>query len=141
MHGAEIDVPGVIEFDTDKSTLKKDSDAETTLESVRKILADNANITRVRVEGHTDSDDRDKKNQSLSEARAKTVVKWLTAKGIDAKRLRSTGCAARKDPLVPNTSAENKAKNRRTEFDIEEVDGKKPDDYTAPCAPNPKRAN
>ena len=138
MHGAEIDVPGEIEFDIDKASLKKDSDAESTLEAVRKILADTPSITKVRVEGHTDSDGSDRKNQPLSDSRAKAVVKWLVAKGIDEKRLMPVGCAAR-DPLAPNTSAENKAKNRRTEFDIEEVDGKKPDDYTAACAPNPKR--
>ena len=34
-------------------------------------------------------------------------------------------------------SPENKARNRRTEFDVEEQDGKKPEGYTEPCAPTP----
>ncbi len=138
-HGAELDVPGEIEFDVDKASLKTDGDTEQTLTAIVKILTDNPSITKVRIEGHTDSDGGDKRNKPLSEKRAKTVYDWLIAKGIDAKRLVSIGCAA-KDPLVPNDSAEHKAQNRRTEFDIEEIDGKKPDDYTAPCTPNPKRA-
>jgi hypothetical protein len=46
---------------------------------------------------------------------------------------------AARDPLVPNDSAEHKQKNRRTEFDIEELGGKRPDGYTAACAPNSAR--
>ena len=137
-HGAELDVPGEIEFDVDKASLKTDGNTQQTLASIVKILTDNPSITKIRIEGHTDSDGGDKRNKPLSEARAKTVHDYLIAKGIDAKRLVSVGCAA-KDPLVPNDSAEHKAQNRRTEFDIEEIDGKKPDDYTEPCAPNPKR--
>ena len=41
------------------------------------------------------------------------------------------------NPLFANDSPEHKARNRRTEFDVEEQDGKKPDGYTEPCAPNP----
>ena len=137
-HGAELDVPGEIEFDVDKASLKKDGNTEQTLASIVKILTDNPSITKIRIEGHTDSDGGDKRNKPLSEQRAKTVHDWLVKNGVDAKRLVSVGCAA-KDPLVPNDSSEHKAQNRRTEFDIEEIDGKKPDDYTEPCAPNPKR--
>jgi outer membrane protein OmpA-like peptidoglycan-associated protein len=137
-HGAELDVPGEIEFDVDKATFKKDGNTDQTLASILKILTDNPSITKVRIEGHTDSDGGDKRNQPLSEKRAKTVYDWLVKNGVDAKRLVAIGCAA-KDPLVDNDSAEHKAKNRRTEFDIEEIDGKKPDDYTEPCKPNPKR--
>ena len=93
-------------------------------------------IGRVRVEGHTDSDGNPQGNLALSEKRAGSVISWLTGKGIDAKRLHGVGCGAR-DPLVPNTSAENKQKNRRTEFDVEDVDGHKPDGYTDACVPNP----
>jgi OOP family OmpA-OmpF porin len=138
VHGAELDVPGEIEFDVDKASLKKDGNTDQTLASIVKILKDNPSITKIRIEGHTDSDGGDKRNKPLSEARAKTVHDWLVKNGIEDKRLVSVGCAA-KDPLVPNDSTEHKAQNRRTEFDIEEIDGKRPTDYTSPCEPNPKR--
>lgn len=66
------------------------------------------------------------------------MVKWLLDKGVEGKRLYAVGCGSR-DPLVPNTSAENKQKNRRTELDVEQFDGKQPEGFTAACAPNPGR--
>jgi OmpA-OmpF porin, OOP family len=137
--GAQIDVPGTIEFERDKASLRHAvQGAMDTLENVRKILADNPAVTRVRIEGHTDDDGPERTNQKLSEDRARTVLKWLVSKGIDEKRLLAVGCASR-DPLLPNSSEDNKQRNRRTEFDIEEIDGKQPADYTPPCTANPKR--
>jgi outer membrane protein OmpA-like peptidoglycan-associated protein len=106
---------------------------------VLKILQDNPSITRVRIEGHTDGDGSEAHNQYLSDHRAIAVVEWLVTKGVARNRLVAVGCAA-SDPIVPNTSAANKQRNRRTEFDIEELDGKRPSAYTQSCAPNPKRS-
>jgi OmpA-OmpF porin, OOP family len=138
--GAEIKLPGDIEFDVAAASIRKGSkSSDETLNALLKILQDNAVLTKVRVEGHTDSDGTEDKNQKLSEARAQAVVKWLVDKGIDAKRLDAVGCGS-KDPLVPNTSTENKQKNRRTEFDIEEIGGKPAPGLTGRCEPNPGRA-
>lgn len=137
--GAEIDVPGSIEFERNKAQLHHaTAGTRGTLQAVLKILQDNPSITKVRIEGHTDGDGPERVNQYLSDHRAAAVLDWLVAKGIDAKRVVSVGCAA-KDPLVANSSEANKQRNRRTEFDIEEIDGKQPASYTLPCAPNPKR--
>jgi OOP family OmpA-OmpF porin len=137
--GAQIDVPGMIEFERDRASLHHTTKGtQATLASVLKVLQDNPSITKVRIEGHTDNDGDDRMNQSLSESRANAVLKWLVKNGVAESRLVAVGCAA-KDPLVPNTSEDNKQKNRRTEFDIEEIEGKQPTDYTSPCAPNPKR--
>ena len=137
--GAQLDVPGSIEFERDKASLRHAGrGTEDTLSSVLAILQKNPSITKLRIEGHTDADGDDHFNQTLSEGRAKVVVKWLVAKGVAAERLVAVGCAAR-DPLVPNTTDHNKQMNRRTEFDIEGLDGSRPTDYTAPCEPNPKR--
>jgi outer membrane protein OmpA-like peptidoglycan-associated protein len=138
--GAEIDVPGSIEFDLDKAQLRHVT-AETrgTLEAVYKIIANNPSITRLRIEGHTDTDGVDTKNQSLSDRRATAVLEWLVAKGIDRHRLFAIGCGSTA-PLVPNSSKANKQRNRRTELHIEELDGKQPADYTPPCSPKGKRS-
>jgi outer membrane protein OmpA-like peptidoglycan-associated protein len=136
---AQIDVPGLIEFDLDRAQLRHIT-AETrgTLEAVYKIIANNPSITRLRIEGHTDNDGEDRKNQSLSDHRASAVLEWLVAKGIQRNRLFSIGCGSTA-PLVSNSSKANKQRNRRTEFHIEELDSKQPTDYTPPCSSNRQR--
>jgi outer membrane protein OmpA-like peptidoglycan-associated protein len=133
--GAEIDVKGDIEFDTGSANLRDSAMTRDTLTVMAGILNTNPLFTRVRIEGHTDSDGTVAGNQTLSEGRAASVVTWLVAHGVAAGRLHSVGCASR-DPLAPNDTPEHKQRNRRTEFDIETIDGKQPPGYTLPCAPN-----
>jgi len=136
---AEIDVPGLIEFDLDKAQLRHVTAATRgTLEAVYKIIADHPSITRLRIEGHTDNDGANTKNQTLSDRRATAVMEWLVAKGIRRDRLFAIGCGSTA-PLVPNNSIANKQRNRRTEFHIEELDGKQPTDYSPPCSPKRTR--
>jgi outer membrane protein OmpA-like peptidoglycan-associated protein len=78
------------------------------------ILRANPSV-RVRIEGHTDGNGTPEANQALSEARARSVVNALTALGIAADRLSSTGFGESR-PRVPDTSAANMALNRRVEF-------------------------
>jgi OOP family OmpA-OmpF porin len=136
--GSQIDVLGVIEFDSGSATIKDHPNNVALIETL--VAAGNAykQITRLRVEGHTDSDGDEQANQKLSERRAEAVVERLTSRGIDRSRLRAVGCGER-DPLSPNTSAENKQRNRRTEFDIEEIDGKRFELATGDCEPNTHR--
>lgn len=55
--------------------------------------------------------------QELSEERAFAVLQYLTEKGIALPRLSYSG-SGRQAPLVPNDSAENRAKNQRIEITI-----------------------
>jgi OmpA-OmpF porin, OOP family len=136
--GSQIDVLGNIEFDTDKATIRQTPQSIGILTTLATAGKAYPQITKLRVEGHTDSDGNEAHNQELSERRAQAVVKWLVDNGIEPSRLTAAGCGS-KDPLVPNTTAENKQKNRRTEFDIEEALGKPFEFATSPCAPNPNR--
>lgn len=70
------------------------------------------------VEGHTDSDGSSARNWDLSVQRAVAVVKVLEAYGVMSQRIAAAG-RGQYMPLLPNTSAENKAKNRRTEIILE----------------------
>lgn len=103
-------------FDLDKATLKAES--ETELERVLDLLTDYP-LMRIEIEAHTDDLGSDEYNLRLSEARAKSVVDWLIAKKIDAARLSAKGYGESK-PLLPNTSEENRARNRRVEFKVVE---------------------
>ena len=138
MVGAQLDIKGEIEFDIGKATIKDTPASQDVLNQVLKILKDVPALTKLRVEGHTDNTGSAADNLKLSNARAAAVVKWLTDKGVAPGRLLAAGCGS-KDPVVKNDTPEHKAMNRRTEFDVEEMDGKHPDGYTAACAPNAAR--
>ena len=75
---------------------------------------------KVRIAGHTDDIPINtsfyRSNWELSSSRAVTVAHYmLNNQGIDSGRLAVEGYADTK-PLVPNNSAENRAKNRRVEI-------------------------
>jgi OOP family OmpA-OmpF porin len=135
LEGAQLAGIPDIEFDTAQATIKSSPQNEATLRLLLLGGQTNLNITLLRVEGHTDSDGDPAANQVLSERRALAVVEWLVAHGIARERLHPVGCAAR-DPLFPNDTPEHKARNRRTEFDIEGISGGRPEGYTEACAPN-----
>jgi outer membrane protein OmpA-like peptidoglycan-associated protein len=100
-----------IEFDTSSATIRARSKAllDSLADAVKSCPG------KVQVEGHTDSVGQAASNQSLSEARAKSVVAALVARGVAADRLGAAGFGAGK-PLADNTSAEGRSKNRRIEF-------------------------
>ncbi|MBW7868946.1 MAG: OmpA family protein [Brumimicrobium sp.] len=75
---------------------------------------------RILIQGHTDNEGNPDNNLSLSDRRANGVKDYLISLGIDKNRLESKGYG-QTQPKVPNTSAANKAINRRTDFVIEEM--------------------
>ncbi|QSE97294.1 OmpA family protein [Fulvivirga lutea] len=103
-------------FDTDSYSLKDNSKTE--LKKIISFLKDNPKV-RIEIVGHTDNDGNDSYNQELSLKRAESVVEYLKNAGIDQSRLYFKGKGA-SNPLVPNTTEENKSLNRRIEFKIVE---------------------
>ena len=89
------------------------------LQQFARFLKENPNA-KILIQGHTDDEGNPDNNMKLSDRRADGVRKYLISLGIDAKRLKSKGYG-QTQPKVPNTSAENKAKNRRTDFVIESL--------------------
>lgn len=89
------------------------------LDQIAAILANHDEILKVSIEGHTDDTGDAAFNRDLSNRRAAAVVTYLTGKGIAASRLASAGFGP-DQPVVPNDSDENRAKNRRVEFKIVE---------------------
>ncbi len=108
-------------FAFNKDVIKRKSYA--ILNSVAMVLQENEYITKVRVEGHTDSDGKEAYNLDLSTRRANSVKEYLISKGVEAGRLSSQGFGEGK-PLESNASAAGRAANRRVEFSILEVFGK-----------------
>ncbi|HEU4579173.1 MAG TPA: OmpA family protein [Polyangiaceae bacterium] len=72
------------------------------------------------VEGYTDSQGSEEKNQQLSQRRAEAVREYLQQRGIDPARLRAVG-KGEANPVASNDTAEGRANNRRVEIVVERV--------------------
>jgi OOP family OmpA-OmpF porin len=116
-----LKLPGPIVFATGSDQLS--SDSEPALKQVAAYLGQKANVTLLRIEGHTDNLGLKNRNQKLSEARALSVASWLIKNGVDCKRLIAVGFGDSK-PVVENTDDDSRSKNRRTVFINAAVDGK-----------------
>ena len=119
----KIVLPGELEFDVSRATIKDTAQSREILESLATIMKDNPKITKLRIEGHTDSSGRAPKNLKLSQERAEAVAAWLAAHEIDRARHATVGLGQTK-PVADNDTLEHRALNRRTEFHLQEVEGK-----------------
>ncbi len=101
-----------IEFVTGKSeiTPKSERILNNALKAMQKMSG-----TEFEIVGHTDNVGDINMNIQLSKERAESVKTWLVTRGISADRLKTRG-AGPNEPIAPNTSDENKQKNRRVEF-------------------------
>lgn len=96
-------------FDFDQDVLKMES-----MDSIQRFvdfMQSNPGY-HAEIQGHTDSDGSEYYNLDLSERRANAVMNALIQRGVDVRRLTSKAFGE-SEPLLPNTSTANKAKNRR----------------------------
>lgn len=93
-----------------------DHDAQILLRNFASYLKQQTNIS-LQINGHTDDLGSENSNLLLSEKRAKEVVRFLVEQGVEANRLSYKGFGE-SQPKVPNDSSENRALNRRTDFEI-----------------------
>jgi outer membrane protein OmpA-like peptidoglycan-associated protein len=99
-------------FDTDSARLRAES--LPTLDEVIRVLAGEPSWS-VLIEGHTDSTSTAAHNQALSEQRAKSVLTYLTEKGVAASRLSAVGFGQSR-PVADNATELGRAQNRRVEL-------------------------
>ena len=116
----KIEILDRVYFDVDKDTIQARSFS--LLDQVATVLRSHAELTLVRIEGHTDSDGSDAHNLDLSDRRANAVQRYLVDKGVSGTRLQAVGYGETR-PVQPNDSAANKELNRRVEFVIASLDG------------------
>lgn len=74
-------------------------------------------VYRATIIGHTDSIGKASYNLKLSQRRAALVVNLLTAEGVEASRLSSTG-RGESEPIASNKTKEGRYENRRTEVEL-----------------------
>jgi outer membrane protein OmpA-like peptidoglycan-associated protein len=70
------------------------------------------------INGHADDTGTEASNKILSEKRAQAVAAYFKSVGISDNILRIKGYGS-SQPAAPNQSAENRAKNRRAEIQVE----------------------
>lgn len=110
-----IDLRGV-NFDFDKCTLR--ADAIAILDEAVKVLSQHA--IKVEVAGHTDAIGTDAYNQKLSECRAKVVAEYLGGNGVASDRIAGINGYGESKPIDTNDTAEGRARNRRTELNVQQ---------------------
>ncbi|GHD36672.1 OmpA family protein [Halioglobus pacificus] len=87
-----------------------------TIDRLKAVLADRP-APEILVIGHTDTVGDLEDNDSLSRARAQTVVDVISATGVDAASLEASGRGER-ELLVPTADKVSEPRNRRVEINI-----------------------
>jgi OmpA-OmpF porin, OOP family len=105
---------GIIRFERASAVLTTES-----FPTLNKLVAAarNCGSVVIDIEGHTDSEGTPERNQRLADRRAQSVVTYLTGAGVPATQLNAIGYGEAR-PIVPNDTAENRARNRRIEFTV-----------------------
>lgn len=121
--GAEIDAEGcaakvVLEdllFEFDRAELTPQ--AKRLLSDLSNSVQGRPDISRLRISGHADSIGSQAYNKNLSEARARSVKRYLQAVGVD--RPMDVAGYGESRPLSSNADQAGRARNRRVEIEFE----------------------
>jgi len=103
-----------IHFDTGSSKLRPDS--MSALQAVLDLINHQPGANWV-IAGHTDNQGSDATNMPLSQARAASVIAWLSAHGVDSSHLQPRGFGASR-PVADNATTNGRALNRRVELSL-----------------------
>ncbi len=101
-----------INFDTGSARIN--SESFSLLEQLA-FVAQRCPSSNIEIAGHTDSVGSAESNQILSERRARSVVRFLTNRGVPGSRLTGVGYGEEL-PIASNDSSSGRAANRRIEF-------------------------
>lgn len=115
---SEAATAGQVQFQ--KGSYEVADSSKPALERVYQVVNACAGLT-ITVEGHTDSVGKKTANQSLSERRAASVARYLVKMGLPENRVSARG-RGESAPIAPNDTPDNRAKNRRIEFHVDQLD-------------------
>lgn len=112
---SKIEILDIVYFALNRAVIEKRSFA--LLDEVARVIGGHPEISKVRIEGHTDNQGNDVYNKKLSQRRADAVKAYLVKKGVAAERLDAVGFGE-EQPKTENDTKEGRATNRRVEFII-----------------------
>jgi outer membrane protein OmpA-like peptidoglycan-associated protein len=87
------------------------------VDEIAEIVLENPQLKKIRIEGHTDDVGSDVANLRLSQARADSVVRAISDRGVKSYRLDAVGFGEMR-PIDANETDDGRAANRRVEFII-----------------------
>jgi outer membrane protein OmpA-like peptidoglycan-associated protein len=114
--GMVITLSGSVLFASNKSDLLPGAQAK--LSEVANALTKEDNLSKIVVEGYTDSQGGASFNQDLSQRRAQSVRDYLVTRGMASDRITSQGFGLN-NPIADNATAEGRANNRRVEIVVQ----------------------
>jgi hypothetical protein len=109
---SNVDMQSDAFFALDSDDIRPESRAQ--LQSVAELITRGEIIGRISVVGHTCDLGREAYNEDLSNRRAAAVKAELVALGVDPEAIVTDG-KGESEPMVPNTSEENRQRNRRVD--------------------------
>jgi outer membrane protein OmpA-like peptidoglycan-associated protein len=116
----KVTFPGKVYFKTGSSKLETRS--HQLLRDIAEALANAKHVKKVEIQGHTDDKGSEAGNLKLSQARAESVLSFMTGQaGMKASRLTAKGYGESK-PIESNKTATGREANRRVEFVVTERD-------------------
>lgn len=111
-----ISLSGSVLFASAKSDLLPAAQAK--LDDVARALTREDPLSKMVVEGHTDSQGGAEYNQGLSQRRAQAVRDYLVTRGIASDRITAEGFGPSRS-IADNSSPEGRANNRRVEIVVQ----------------------
>ncbi len=117
-----LNIPSDISFDTGRADIKPNF--RPILDSFATSLLNNPSTT-VMIVGHTDNTGSDAINNPLSVNRAASTRDYLVSRNVPIQRIQIDGRGSYQ-PVAPNDSSYNRAKNRRVEIFVMEQQASSP---------------
>lgn len=108
----KLEIPSDISFDTGRADIKPN--LRPILDQFATGLSNQPN-TEVRIVGHTDSTGNDAINDPLSQRRADAARTYLAERGVDPRRIVTSGRGSH-EPVADNNTEAGRARNRRVEI-------------------------
>jgi len=109
-------------FATGKDQLLPSPENDAYVATVIDYLTRHPEVTKLRIEVHTDSLGASEYNLRMSQDRADRLTGAIVDRGIATDRLHPVGYG-KTHPIAPNATAEGRAANRRVELHVEEMSG------------------
>ncbi|MFC1546630.1 OmpA family protein [bacterium] len=111
--GVVLSIPVSVIFKKHKYYILEKSDA---LDLIYLVLDDHKDY-KIRIEAHSDTKGKEKKNKNLCRLRAKNIGEYLAGKGLKYKMLDIIGIGSSR-PIAANKTKEGREKNNRIEIII-----------------------
>src|SRR5690606_13038923 len=113
----EIEIKEKIQFAYNDAAILPVSDG--LLADIAAVMKETPRIKKVEIGGHASTEGGDEHNLTLSDKRAKSVMKWLVERGgVDAGRLTAKGYGETQPLVTPEETEADREKNRRVGFMI-----------------------